>query len=268
MHRRLRIDGRVVRMATTRLLGRLRAHDWLAASIELVIVVVGILLALQVSNWNQERVDHERSTRFVARLRAELASDRAEMNEAVAFWRQVGAFGESAMAHSEDGTLVENDSWKTVLAYYQASQLYPFELEDTTFLEMRDTGSLALIADETLRKRIADYYRMGGAGLRANILFHRPEYRQEIRGLTPWRVQEHIWSNCFRQGDGASQVLLDCQSPLSEAAAAKLLAAYRASPTLLPRLREWMSTMKISAIVVEGMQANAKALAEALDGQQ
>lgn len=252
-------------MAMTRLLRRLREQDWLAAAIEFVIVVFGILLALQVSNWNQDRVDRERGARFVVRLRAELASDRAEMNEAIAFWRQVGAFGESAMAHSEDGTLVANDRWKTVLAYYQASQLYPFELEDTTFLEMRDTGSLALIADESLRKRIADYYRMGGAGLRANILFHRPEYRQEIRGLTPWRVQEHIWSNCFRQGEGASQVLLDCKSPLSDADAAKLLDAYRASPTLLPRLREWMSTMKVSAIVVESMQANGQALAEGLD---
>ena len=218
-------------MAMTRLLRRLREQDWLAAAIEFVIVVFGILLALQVSNWNQDRVDRERGARFAVRLRAELASDRAEMNEAVAFWRQVGAFGESAMAYSESGTLVANDRWKTVLAYYQASQLYPFELEDTTFLEMRDTGSLALIADESLRKRIADYYRMGGAGLRANILFHRPEYREEIRGLTPWHVQEHIWSNCFRQGEGATQVLLDCKSPLSDADAAKLL------DTIAPRRR-------------------------------
>ena len=136
-------------MATTRFLRRLREHDWLAAGIELVIVAAGILLALQVSNWNQDRLDRERGARFVVRLEAELASDLAAMDEAIAFWQQVGAFGESAVAHSETGALVANDAWKTVLAYYQASQLYPFELEDTTFLEMRDTGGLALIADET-----------------------------------------------------------------------------------------------------------------------
>jgi len=252
-------------MATTRVLQRFRERDWLGAAIELVIVVVGILLALQVSNWNQDRIDHEHGARLIARLGAELASDRASMSEAIAFWHQVSALGESAMAHSETGALVANDAWKTVLAYYQASQLYPFELEDTTFLEMRDTGGLALIADESLRKRIADYYRMGGAGLRANILYHRPEYRVEIRGLTPWRVQEYIWSNCFRQGQGASQVLIDCKSPLTDAEAKSLLETYRATPTLLPHLREWMSTMKVSSIVVEGMQADAKGLVEALD---
>ena len=103
-------------MATTRLFRRLRAHDWLAAEIELVIVVAGVLLALQVSNWNQDRADRERGARFVVRLREEIAGDRASMNEAVAFWREVGAFGERAMACSENGALVANDRWKTVLA--------------------------------------------------------------------------------------------------------------------------------------------------------
>jgi len=255
-------------MSGAKLIKRLREHDWLAAAIEFVIVVVGILLALQVSNWNQDRVDRERGARFEARLREELIIDRKAMNEALAFWRKVSEFGVAAMSHSENASLVDGDPWKTVLAYYQASQLYPFELQDTTFLEMRDAGGLALIADESLRKRIADYYRMGGAGLRANILYHRPEYRQEIRGITPWKIQEYIWSSCFRQGKGASQDLIDCPSPISEPEARQLLESYRLSGSLLQHLREWMSTMKISAIVVDGMQSDASALIDALEVDQ
>jgi hypothetical protein len=255
-------------MSGAKLIRRLREHDWLAAAIEFVIVVAGILLALQVSNWNQDRVDRGRGARFEARLREELITDREGMNEALAFWRKVSEFGVAAMNHSENGSLVESDPWETVLAYYQASQLYPFELQDTTFLEMRDAGGLALIADEALRKRIADYYRMGGAGLRANILFHRPEYRQEIRELTPWKIQEYIWSSCFRQGKGASQDLIDCSSPMSDAEARQLLDSYRLSGTLLRHLREWMSTMKISAIVVGAMQSDASALIDTLDVDQ
>src|SRR3954464_5536381 len=40
-------SGRGATMSATKLVQRLREHDWLAALIELVIVVVGILLALQ-----------------------------------------------------------------------------------------------------------------------------------------------------------------------------------------------------------------------------
>jgi hypothetical protein len=249
-------------MSGAKLIKRLREHDWMAALIELVIVAVGILLALQVSNWNQDRVDRNRGERYAGRLHAELLSDGATMEEAMRFWRQVSDYGLAAMDHSEHGTLVEGARWKTVLAYYQASQLFPFELEDTAFLEMRDSGELALIADESLRKRIADYYHMSGSGLRADLLRHRPEYRQQIRGLTPWSVQEYVWTNCFRQGAGVSQTLLDCASPISDSEATIILDAYHKADALLPNLRVWMSTLRVSEIVVTGMRRDALALAD------
>ncbi len=39
-------------MRAARLATRLRDYDWAAAFIELLIVVVGILIGLRVSNWN------------------------------------------------------------------------------------------------------------------------------------------------------------------------------------------------------------------------
>lgn len=80
---------------------------------------------------------------------------------------------------------MENSNWKTVLAWYQASQLMPFELEDTTYAEMRASGGLALIQDESLRKQLADYYQLSGTGISASILRHDPAYRMQIGGLTP-----------------------------------------------------------------------------------
>jgi hypothetical protein len=249
-------------MSGAKLIKGLREQDWLAALIELVIVVVGILLALQVSNWNQDRVDRSRGEHYAKRLHAELVSDVASMDEAIRFWRQVSGYGQAAMDYSEHGTLTGGTRWKTVLAYYQASQLFPFELEDTTFLEMRATSDLTLIADESLRKRIADYYHMSGSGLRADILRHRPDYRPQIRGLTPWPVQEYIWTHCFRQERGVSQTLLDCPSPISESEAKAILDAYDKTDSLLPNLRVWMSTLSVSEIVVTGMRRDALALAE------
>lgn len=249
-------------MLGSRLLGRLREHDWLAAVIELAIVVVGILLALQVDNWNQERLDHERGQRYAQRLRTELLGDVAAMDKTTAFWQQVTTYGLGAINYGEHGTLVDGDSWKTVLAFYQAGQLYPFELGDTTFVEMRDTGGLALISDESLRKRIADYYRATGSGLQADILHHRPAYREQIRGLTPWSVQEYVWSHCFRQGAGIDQQLLDCPSPISDEAARALLATYRSSDSLLANLRIWMTTLHVSRIIVTNMRGDALTLAD------
>ena len=238
-------------MSVARLTTRLRAHDWTAAVIELVIVVVGILIALQVSNWNQDRRDHARADNYYRRLHEGLLADRQSMDATLAFWTQVSKYGRDAMADAETGQRVDESNWKTVLAWYQASQLMPFELEDTTFLEMRTNGDLALIANEDLRKSLAEYYRLTATGtLRANILRHDPEYRQQIRGLTPWNVQQYIWQKCFRSLGGVRQELIDCPAPISEDAAGALLETYRTNATLLPNLRYWVSTLKVSEIVI------------------
>src|SRR4051794_25562842 len=146
-------------MRPARLAQRLRDHDWTAAVIELVIVIAGILIALQVSNWNQDRLDRARGDVYLHRIHADLRSDLANMVSTRVFWKQVTDYQAAAIAHHERGQLVHGSQWKTLLAYYQASQLRPFELEDTSFAEMRDAGDLGLIPDERLRVGLAKYYR-------------------------------------------------------------------------------------------------------------
>jgi hypothetical protein len=63
-------------MTAMKLALRLREYDWMAAVVELVTVVVGVLIALQVSNWNQDRVDHARADGYQRRLHAELMADQ------------------------------------------------------------------------------------------------------------------------------------------------------------------------------------------------
>lgn len=252
-------------MSLLKLAGRLRHHDWTAALIELIIVIVGILIALQVSNWNQDRLDRARGDSYYRRIRAELVADRQSVDVVQSFWKQVSAYGSAAITHSEKGTLVEGSNWKTVLAYYQASQIMPFQLEDTTFNEMRDSGDLALIADEKLRKRLADYYRLTGSGMVANILRHDPVYRMQIRGLTPSNLQEYIWTHCFRQLGGTNQELIDCPAPMPEDQAALVLEKFRNADQLLPNLRYWVSSLAVSNIVLESARKEAVSLADAVE---
>jgi hypothetical protein len=248
-------------MSALKLVARLRRHDWTAAIIELLIVVVGILVALQLNNWNQDRLDHSRADSYYRRIHAELLADRQNIDNTLKFWNVVSNYGRAAIAFGESGQRMDGSNWKTVLAYYQASQLMPFELEDTVFTEMRDGGGLALINDEGLRKRLADYYRISGTGITANILHHDPVYRMQVRGLTPWRVQQYIWDKCFRALGGTNQELIDCPSPIGEQEAATLLESYRQSDSLLQNLRFWISTLRVGSIVLDSTRKDAVNLA-------
>ena len=123
----------------------------------------------------------------------------------------------------------------------------------------RSTGT-----DERLRKRLADYYRLTGTGMIANILRHDPVYRMQIRGLTPSVVQEYIWKHCFRQLGGTNQELIDCPSPIGEDVAATIIERYRSTDQLLQNLRYWVSSLAVSAIVLDGARREAVSLADAV----
>jgi hypothetical protein len=213
-----------------------------------------------VSNWNADRQDQARAHRYAKRLHGELQSDLREMALTEIFWKKVADYQALASAHAETGAVADGSAWKTLLAYYQSSQLRPFELEDTTFVELRDAGELHLLGDDNLSKGLADYYRETGAGMIGEILRHNPVYRMQIRGLTPYSVQEYIWGHCWRQRAGADQELIDCPSPIPEEEAAKIIAGYRASESLLQNLRFWRTQMHVSVIIVHDVAAQARTL--------
>lgn len=247
-------------MALKTLAARLRSHDWMAAVIELLIVILGILIALQVSTWNQDRLDRARADSYYRRIGADLRADLVRIDKTRVFWKQVSDYGLGAIAFGERGEMVEGSAWKTVLAYYQASQILPFELEDTSFSEMRDAGDLNLVPDERLRKALAGYYRLTGVGITAQVLHHDPVYRMQVRGLTPTAVQRYIWAKCFRQLGGVEQELIDCPSPVSEADATALLQTYRDAPGLLQNLRYWNTSLIVSSLVIGDAEIQARRL--------
>lgn len=73
-----------------------------------------------------------------------------------------------------------------MLAYYQASQIMPFVASDTTFEEMRSAGDLGLIADQDLRKELADYYRLEESSSALGALLRQnPVAGQRFAGSRP-----------------------------------------------------------------------------------
>ncbi|HET9032305.1 MAG TPA: hypothetical protein VFN25_05295 [Dokdonella sp.] len=59
-------------MILRRLTEHLKQQQWTAIGIELVIVVLGVFLGLQVSNWNEERIERQRTTQVLEGLRADM----------------------------------------------------------------------------------------------------------------------------------------------------------------------------------------------------
>ncbi|MCX7041399.1 MAG: hypothetical protein NT117_01650 [Gammaproteobacteria bacterium] len=232
-------------MILRRLSQSLKDQNWTAIWIEFVLLVAGVFLGIQVSNWNAARADNARAQAYVGRIDANLQTDLQSIERREVFWPKVIVYGKAAIHYAETGEHVDGSAWKTVLAFYQASQLWQWSATDTTYQEMRSAGELGLIRDEQLRDALAQYYLETGPGV--DYLFKlQPKYREIVRGLTPSVAADYIWAKCWRQPEVGEQYLIDCDSPITEAEAQAILEGYLKDPNLLTELRFWVANQGVT----------------------
>ena len=125
---------------------------------EIALIMVGILLALQVQTWNEERKDRVFERDYVDRLIQDLQSDAETMRRAIQTGERKLKSLEAVNQALQDVSLVKENpnAAKPTLSYSYSRP----SLQVTTFQELSSTGALQLIKDEGLRFHVADHYRI------------------------------------------------------------------------------------------------------------
>ena len=85
-------------MIYKRAAARLRAQDWLAITIEVGIVIVGVFIGTQVSNWNQGRLEKRETQRMVTQLDPQLQAMRNYFSTAREYYATTRAYTTTAIA--------------------------------------------------------------------------------------------------------------------------------------------------------------------------
>ncbi|WP_019669897.1 DUF6090 family protein [Eudoraea adriatica] len=149
---------------------------------EIVLVVVGILIALQINNWNNDRLKKEQLNTFLVRLTEDLQSDRLNLN------RKVTGYQKGALRHNHvlkicglDTVIIEElyrPEKETEIYDWQWQGPYPeefdfkffknviiitghvlrFNSKNSTITEMKNTGIYSEIKNVTLKDELDTYY--------------------------------------------------------------------------------------------------------------
>lgn len=249
-------------MILRKLANAIREQNWFTVALEVLIVVVGIFIGLQVDDWNSARIDRQRAQAYAARITSDLSDDIRELEKRRKFWGEVAKEGRIALAYGEEGAVPDDGAWVLLRSLLNASQVWRFVFNQTTYLEMRSAGDLHLLGDSQLRSDLAYYYvtiaERRGAGMYQSL----PKYRETIRSLMDSRISEYYWQSCHRQ-DLAEQVLKSCLSPIDEREALVLLEDIFGDRKVVPELRFWIDTLTmLNQLAVDDIE-----YAETLAGQ-
>lgn len=249
-------------MVVHRIVENFRSRNFSTFAVELFIVIIGVYLGIQVSNWNEARLDQVRAQGYLERILGDLDADIANYRQRLDFWEDVSQYGAIGLDYANSLSPEGATNWDLLLAYFQASQLAEFYTTRSTYEELKSGGELGLIENLELRELLARYYTSADNPL----LTERPAYREHVRGLIPLDVQNYIWDECY-WSDGDRQELLDCESPIGAEAAAKIVAVISGNEQLMSELRYWMSTMRVARLFGSDRAVLAEQLRNLVDDE-
>lgn len=255
-------------MLLRRITEHVRTQNWFAVGIDFLIVVLGVLLAFQITEWNAGRAESVRSQEYLSRIHADLMVDIAALKSHREVWEQVAEHGRAAIRYAETGNTDGVTEWEILRSFLHASQAWQLAFVDSTYSELRSAGTLRLIPDPELRSALADYYvliaaRRGGLGP-----YHLlPNYREWVRGRMRSDILRYYWRACFEQGPGI-QILVDCPPPDGISGLKDILEDLAADRAIIDALRYWIDT-KTLAVELAGFDlGRAQALVDRIEALQ
>ena len=175
-----------------RLTQRLKAHDWVAVAIELLIVVLGVFLGMQVTNWNAERLERRAARSYVERIREDLARNQRSLEGRIAYYLQVKKHALAALAAFEQPKEKLGEAF--LVDAFQATQILSPIIDKSTYVELISAGAMNTIPNVAVRRQIATFYQ--NAGATEEILAYIPPYRERLRRQMPYPVQEAMNAHC------------------------------------------------------------------------
>lgn len=123
---------------------------------EIVLVVIGILIALQINNWNNDRKDRKLEQQYLIGLINDLQSDSIAINNLKIVSNEQVRRKEKLFEYF-DGHQFSNDS---IAHFFEMQWGMPVGfVPNTTMLdEMKSTGGISLIQKQAIRKKIIIIY--------------------------------------------------------------------------------------------------------------
>jgi len=167
-------------------------QNWFAVFVDFIIVVVGVFVGIQVSNWNQTQQDRVTEFQYIKRIQQDLLATEKDMIGRMNYFGQAKKHALATLNALESPA--EKLGQKFLFDAFEASQTLRRPMGRDTYNELLSDGSLKRISKVIIRQRLAQYYR--GISASGNVFINTPPYREKLRMTLPFEVQEIIYNNC------------------------------------------------------------------------
>lgn len=242
-------------------------HNWFAVAIDFIIVVLGVFVGIQASNWNQARTDRQQVREYRSMLQSDLDANLENLATRKRYYNWVRS--EALATLGDLGRPASSLDEQFLVHAYQATQIQPWALKRNTYDEILSVGAMAKLGDPLLRDKVANYYVTSDVtGANISVI---PPYRDIVRRVMPYSVQQAIRARCnerlVQNGRGSVDIILPkepCTLGLDRATVRDAVGEVHDWPGLRLDLNRQLVDLDQKLLSVDAIARRAKALQAAL----
>ena len=124
---------------------------------EIILVVVGILIAVQINNWNENQNEKQLERNYLELLTQDLSEDAISLDELVSLSNE-SVVSKNIILDYQDGNIAEPDSLSTHFLRAVFNGITNFVPNRGAIKEIQNAGGLSLIKNESVRNQILNLY--------------------------------------------------------------------------------------------------------------
>lgn len=125
---------------------------------EIALVMIGILLALQINNWNEMQKDKATEQDYIDRLINEISLDTSYFDNIKKQFEYKETRMKRVINAWQSNTLNVKDSLQYINDFKSAGDINPWYVEPVTWTQLIQTGDLKLIRDKDILDELFNYY--------------------------------------------------------------------------------------------------------------
>ena len=247
-------------MILRRITEHVKAQNWFAVGIDFLIVIVGVFIGTNVTNWNDARLTQERSAAYTERLLNDLQVEHeyaVSLREYFEDARQASIIAFNGLTGTG-----EHDDREILINIFRASQFQWYERRSAAFNELLSSGELGLIKDPVFRETAVKFYSNSANVFDINrTSAQSSEFRQLVDEIIDPNVRLALRAAC---GDKEYMTAADVSGLFTIGYACKIdnvdaeivqktVDAFRADPMTLRALRRQSASFDVNVFNIDYM---------------
>jgi hypothetical protein len=126
---------------------------------EIILVVIGILIALQVNNWNEQRKLENTGQKYIHEIYKELKTERTNIGSILSSLSTQYTGTEHVLSVIESENQEIKDTVQFTESFWSTTRLFIIERDLNTFDKLKSSGQSALLKNDSLSTMLDRFYK-------------------------------------------------------------------------------------------------------------